>query len=174
MWYGETACTLHQLHFSPRVQPPRTAMACSKPLVDQVNGSNFSDLPSDDPYASASPRDDFGQAFDPADSESVIAMPTNSETHMGQASSNTFVETYEGCSEVFPGGKSFMDNFRQDKYAGERQENLYFPFASREEWQLASWLLRSHLSLSAIDLLLSLDVVHITSLHERERNLIIS
>ena len=172
MWYGETACTLHQLHFSPRVQPPCTAMACSEPLVNQVNSSNFSNLPSDDPYALASPHDDFGQAFDPADSESVITMPTNGETHMGQASSDTFVEMYEGCSEVFPGSKLFMDNFRQDKYTGKWQENLYFPFASREEWQLASWLLRSHLSLSAIDSLLLLDIVCITSLHEQEQNFI--
>ena len=143
-------------------------MACSEPLVDQVNSSNFSDLPSDDPYASASPHDDFGQAFDPADLESVIATSMNSETHMGQASSDTFVETYEGCSEAFPGGKSFMDNFRQDKHASKRQENLYFPFVSQEEWQLALWLLHLHLRLSAIDSLLSLDIVHITSLHEQE------
>lgn len=41
----------------------------------------------------------------------------------------------------------------------EQEENLYFPFASQEEWQFASWLLRSCLSMSAIDSLLSLDIV---------------
>lgn len=70
-----------------------------------------------------------------------------------------FVETYEGCSEAFSGGRTFMDAFHDDQYADERQSNLYFPFASRKEWQLASWLLRSRLSLGAIDSLLALDIV---------------
>ncbi|KAI6128922.1 hypothetical protein EDD16DRAFT_1690159 [Pisolithus croceorrhizus] len=52
-----------------------------------------------------------------------------------------FVEVYEGSSEVFPGGN-----------------NLYFPFASQQEWQFASWLLCSRLSLIAIDSLLVLDI----------------
>ena len=41
-----------------------------------------------------------------------------------------FVETYEGCSEAFSGGRIFMDAFHDDQYADERQSNLYFPFAS--------------------------------------------
>ena len=60
---------------------------------------------------------------------------------------------------MFPGGKTFMDFFEMDQYAEERKTNIYFPFASREEWQFASWLLRSRLSLAAIDSLLSLDLV---------------
>ncbi|KIK18560.1 hypothetical protein PISMIDRAFT_14270 [Pisolithus microcarpus 441] len=70
-----------------------------------------------------------------------------------------FVETYKGSSEAFPGRKSFMNAFRDDQYAGERQNNLYFPFASQEEWQFASWLLCSRLSLTAIDSLLVLDIL---------------
>ncbi|KAF8833335.1 hypothetical protein BDN67DRAFT_874869, partial [Paxillus ammoniavirescens] len=35
----------------------------------------------------------------------------------------------------------------------------YFPFASQQEWQFASRLLRSGLSLTAIDSLLSLDMI---------------
>ena len=70
-----------------------------------------------------------------------------------------FVETYEGCSEAFPGGKTFMDAFHDDQYADERQQNLYFPFTSHKEWQFTSWLLRSGLTLTAIDSLLALDIV---------------
>ncbi|KAF8836701.1 hypothetical protein BDN67DRAFT_1014464 [Paxillus ammoniavirescens] len=69
-----------------------------------------------------------------------------------------FVELYEGCSEVFPGGKTFMASFREDGYADERWENLYFPWASMEEWTFASWLLCSWLSMAAIDTLLSLKI----------------
>ena len=73
--------------------------------------------------------------------------------------SDRFTETYEGCSKVYPGGKTFMDTFQMDQYTEERTINPYFPFASREEWQFASWLLHSRLSLKAIDSLLSLDIV---------------
>ena len=76
------------------------------------------------------------------------------DTSLGQ-----FIEIYEGCSEAFLGGKSFMDAFQEDQYAKEQKQNLYFPFASHEEWQFASWLLRSRLSLAMIDSLLTLDIV---------------
>jgi len=31
-----------------------------------------------------------------------------------------FVENYEGCAEAFPGGETFMDQFRHDQYAEHR------------------------------------------------------
>ena len=52
-----------------------------------------------------------------------------------------------------------MDVFWQDKYAQEQQENLYYPFASDEEWEFSSWCLHSGLSMAAIDSLLSLSIV---------------
>ena len=70
-----------------------------------------------------------------------------------------FIETYEGCVETFPGGQTFMDQFRNDQYAEQRQENTYFPWASRQEWGFVSWLLHSHLSMVAINILLSLEIV---------------
>ena len=70
-----------------------------------------------------------------------------------------FVEAYEGCTEAFPGGETFMGQFRCDQYAEQRRENNYFPWASRQEWGFASWLLRSRLSMAAIDSLLSLEIV---------------
>ncbi|KIK80760.1 hypothetical protein PAXRUDRAFT_157832 [Paxillus rubicundulus Ve08.2h10] len=75
-----------------------------------------------------------------------------------------FVELYEGCSKVFPGGKTFMDSFREDGYTDERWENLYFPWASQEEWAFASWLLHSWLSMAAIDTLLLLKIFEQISL----------
>ena len=70
-----------------------------------------------------------------------------------------FVETYQGCVETFPGGETFMSQFRNDQYVEQRRQNIYFPWASRQEWAFASWLLRSHLSIAAIDCLLSLEIV---------------
>lgn len=78
-----------------------------------------------------------------------------------------FVESYEGCSETFPGGKTFMDTFKEDQFAADRQHNPYYPFASGDEWEFASWLLRSGLSLAAIDSLMSLKLVSNVSGHPR-------
>ncbi|KIK80661.1 hypothetical protein PAXRUDRAFT_28104 [Paxillus rubicundulus Ve08.2h10] len=69
------------------------------------------------------------------------------------------VESYEGCSETFPGGKMFMDTFKEDQFATDRQHNPYYPFSSGDEWELMSWLLRSGLSLTAIDSLMSLKLL---------------
>ena len=70
-----------------------------------------------------------------------------------------FMETFKGCGKTFPGGKTFMDKFRKDQYAEERRENIYYPWASKQEWAFASWLLHSRLSIVAINSLLSLDIV---------------
>ncbi|KAG6377868.1 hypothetical protein JVT61DRAFT_14650 [Boletus reticuloceps] len=67
---------------------------------------------------------------------------------------------YHLCTpQVFPGGRTFMGNFFADKYGLLRHENLFYPFASGADWQLGSWLLRSGLSMAAIDSFLSLDLI---------------
>lgn len=96
-------------------------------------------------------------AFD-ADSD-LLDPDVRMDDNKGEVPQGRFIETYEGCSETFPGGKTFMDTFRKDKCAHERMENLYFPFASHGEWQFAFWLLCSRLSLTAINSLLSLEVM---------------
>jgi hypothetical protein len=52
-----------------------------------------------------------------------------------------------------------MDLFDADQFADQRKTNLYYPFASHEDWEFASFLLRSSLSMAEIDELLSLDLV---------------
>ena len=86
-------------------------------------------------------------------------MNTDDEMGTSQGPSEAPVKT----SEALDGAKSSAD---KNEHAAQQQENLYFPFASREEWEFASWLLRSGLGLSAIDHLLSLDLVCLISLHE--------
>ncbi|KAI6004677.1 hypothetical protein EDD15DRAFT_2155438 [Pisolithus albus] len=60
-----------------------------------------------------------------------------------------------------------MDSFWQDAHAEERRENLFYPFASSEEWQFSSWCMRSGLSMSTIDSLLSLNIIKRLSLSFR-------
>ena len=69
------------------------------------------------------------------------------------------VEYFPGTSQSYPGGKTFMDQFFSDKHGELRRENLFYLFASQQDWQIASWLLRSRLSMAAIDSFLSMDLV---------------
>ncbi|KAF8546109.1 hypothetical protein OG21DRAFT_1528045, partial [Imleria badia] len=121
---------------------------CS-PEEDQVLNDAHQLLDGDD-------DSDLDMAYDPPnpslDDQPFLGPPPE------QFFQGRFVETFEGCTETFPGGKTFMDNFREDQYTEQRWENLYFPFASQVEWSFASWLLCSHLSMTAINSLLSLDI----------------
>jgi hypothetical protein len=83
-----------------------------------------------------------------------------SDSGMDDAS-GVFIEEYEGSSEVYGTGTTFMEEFDHDQYAGERVENLYYPFLSRDEWELAAFLLRSDLSMASIDMFLSLNLVSV-------------
>lgn len=83
---------------------------------------------------------------------------TNFQTS-GDYSSNRFCEMFPGASAVFGQGKTFLDRFDEDEHAPKRQTNLYYPFASEAEWELASFLHRSGLSTRAIDSFFSLQVV---------------
>ncbi|KAF9455154.1 hypothetical protein BDZ94DRAFT_1180573, partial [Collybia nuda] len=58
-----------------------------------------------------------------------------------------------------------MDQFDEDQYTSERIHNLYYPFASRSEWEFGSFLLLSNLSIASIDKLLSLSLVSFSQLN---------
>ena len=57
------------------------------------------------------------------------------------------------------GGDTFMDRFDKDRFAGERKQNIYYPFADRDDWEMGYWLLNSGLSMAAINKFLSLKLV---------------
>ena len=54
---------------------------------------------------------------------------------------------------------TFMQQFECDEFAEEHTQNSFYPFASRAEWELAAFLLRSDLSLATLDTFLSLYLV---------------
>lgn len=68
-------------------------------------------------------------------------------------------EYFVGAAQIFGRGTSFVDKFNADRFSAHRDENLYYPFASLQEWKLAQWLLRCGLSMSATNEFLSLELV---------------
>ncbi|KAJ3903393.1 hypothetical protein F5879DRAFT_803727 [Lentinula edodes] len=65
---------------------------------------------------------------------------------------------FPNASQIVGQGATFMDDFNDDHFADERGTNLYYPFASRPEWETASFLLNSSLSMQEIDVYLKLDL----------------
>jgi len=123
-------------------------------MGDPLNDDVFLPSNDDDPPPSNDDDPPPSNDDDPPPSNDDVPPPPN-DPRRGQP----FVERYEGCAEAFPGGETFMDRFGNNRYGEQRRENIYFPWASRQEWGFASWLLRSRLSMAAIDDLLSLEIV---------------
>src|SRR6266542_895785 len=77
--------------------------------------------------------------------------PFNANQYPEQDATILHTELFPGASEIYGKGKTYMDLFDDDEYAGNREMNLYYPFASQPEWELASFLLKSGLSMVATD-----------------------
>jgi hypothetical protein len=104
--------------------------------------------------------DDHTAHVDP-DFNSDISQPQSL-----QVGSQEICDLFPGAARIFTSGPTFMNKFDADQFNGYCTGNLYYLFASREEWALALWLLHSGLSMRAIDVFLKLSKVRhdITSL----------
>ena len=71
-----------------------------------------------------------------------------------------FKVKHQNPSLSYGQGDTFMDEFDKDKYHEYCQSNLYFPFVSRMDWELVSFLYRSPLSMASINEFLSLELLH--------------
>ena len=114
--------------------------------------SEFQDFPAPDQYKNdgIDSMDGFGAHEDSAHGQ-VDEYPDHTATPV--------IDNHPNIPSIYPGGTMFADQFSNDPHATYRTENLYYPFASSIDWQLVSWLLRSHLSMAAIDKFLSLHLV---------------
>lgn len=90
---------------------------------------------------------------------SEVTNANNNVSGYNVPTSMRYEDIHPNTSSVFGSGPGFMDRFDADPHAGERSENVYYPFSSKEEWGLASWLLCSGLSMRAIDDFLALPIV---------------
>lgn len=66
---------------------------------------------------------------------------------------------YPGAAEVLGYGKTAIDLFDEDRFSYLRRFNLFYPWASKGEWEVAQYLLKSSLSLADIDEFLKLELV---------------
>jgi hypothetical protein len=156
----------------------RGQSSCRPEMVDLIKVSDLLTLqdskddrdPEDDP--------DFGDSDDrnseddrnPPDNHnpSDDFAPDLPDVQMSSPSGDGAVmDAFPNASQVVGAGTTFMDAFDKDRFSearkgniGEQREsNVYYPFASKQDWELASWLLRSRLSMPAIDVFLSIELV---------------
>ncbi|KAI6138406.1 hypothetical protein BKA82DRAFT_4366524 [Pisolithus tinctorius] len=87
--------------------------------------------------------------------------------HMAFDTWGPTTDDFEGAAKTFGLGPTFMDKFNGDQFSNLRASNLYYPFNSHNEWELASWLLRSGLSMRAIDSFLSLSIIQLLNISFR-------
>ncbi|KAF9050500.1 hypothetical protein BJ165DRAFT_1341898 [Panaeolus papilionaceus] len=69
-------------------------------------------------------------------------------------------------NETHP-GKTFMALFSEDPLSNARETLPYYPFSTRTEWELASFLLRSGLSMAKIDEFLKIEMIKVLPLSFR-------
>ena len=73
-----------------------------------------------------------------------------------------FLDYHTTASALLGRGQTFIDVFDEDRFAHLRRQNLYYPFTSRCDWELASFLHGSGLSMASINEFLSLQMVRTT------------
>lgn len=135
---------------------PRTS--CHSSICDIVDISQFAEVERPSCHASLEAdaimhnsddhlHADFDNDFNPIDDDFGAA-------------EGSLEERYEGAGMCYSeDGQTFLDLFDADEFAEYRNENLFYPFASKEEWEIADFLLRSPLSMAAIDMFLKLPLV---------------
>lgn len=72
-----------------------------------------------------------------------------------------YSEEYPSVNKTFGYGTSFLNQFNGDSFMHMQKDNVYYPFASFDDWEMGLWLLHSRLSMAAIDSFLSLKIVSI-------------
>jgi hypothetical protein len=142
--------------------------SCAKLIDDLISISlpfqpQVLDLPLDGDQDGADM--DFAHDDYPTESGNDIEMALDGQ---GPSSSNIqqsqYREDFTGAARVYGTGKTFMGKFDSDGFAEQRKENLYYPFASKVDWEMAAFLLRSRMSMAMIDDFLKLELVS-TPLH---------
>ena len=97
--------------------------------------------------------------MDTAEEYIVSSLPASTSQNSEERRNPFNIKKHPTSGSVYGCGETFMDQCNNDKFSERRQGNIYYPFASRDEWELASFLLRSRLSMAALDRFLKLELV---------------
>jgi len=144
-------------HYAEMIQISELLLPRAKNTVAQAHPDSSMDAegPHED-WNVTGDTEDLPEQLPPADL--AMEIDTNSDSN---AESPFFYEHHPSTPGTYGSGPTFMDDFDQDSHADKRSQKLYYPFASRPEWELASFLLRSNLSMASINTFLKLECVSV-------------
>ena len=152
-WYGDLISITELLterdplpatHFSPSPTPSCSQSEMPPSLLDNLH-----------PQVHSDPMD-----FDTGDHTSPSLGPVHHITAANPTMKDGYyAKMHPNTPIVKMGGETFMDQFDKDRFVGERKQNIYYPFADRDDWEMGYWLLNSGLSMAAINKFLSLKLV---------------
>ncbi|KAF8971462.1 hypothetical protein BDZ97DRAFT_1913940 [Flammula alnicola] len=146
----------HLLAISLLKRKPTQQQHLQPVSTDPTDPDHLSDVFSNPPNSTYDyvPEDEVDVTMDDCSST-----PLSDPWHKDSNYKPYHVTEYPDASQTFGMGQTFMDKFDSDQYMPQRKQNLYYPFASRDKWEFASYLLRSSLSMAAIDQLLRLELI---------------
>lgn len=156
-------------HYEQYLEKNRARRVLNHPLT-YLHNELSSSMPNNQPNHPGHPMDQDSFNFVPP--TNIAADTDHRNDHNGIIDSNDtswkstdrilrgyHVLEYDGAAAVYGQGPTFMDNFDNDQYASIRKDQLYYPFASRAEWEFACFLMESSLSMAALDRFLKLELV---------------
>ncbi|KAJ7302442.1 hypothetical protein DFH08DRAFT_1089772 [Mycena albidolilacea] len=73
------------------------------------------------------------------------------DSPVGGSNTDPDVEEFPNAAQPIGSGQTFMEWVDSDQFAPDRQKNIYYPFASKAEWEMASFLMRSSMTMKDID-----------------------
>ena len=141
-------------HFEERIN-----IATALQLDPQISENDDMDQQSFKPPDFMDTEDDYSLAS----SRSSLAASASTSQNLEDKQNPFNIEKHPTSSSVYGRGETFMDQCNKDRFSERRKGHLYYPFASRDEWELASFLLRSRLSMAAVDRFLKLKLVSYAS-----------
>ncbi|KAI6018441.1 hypothetical protein BKA83DRAFT_123305 [Pisolithus microcarpus] len=136
-------------------------MPSSSPSLDDIH-----DLPAYDDFDVVQPDHDAIDTFVPcsdsdSDGEERIWNPSVAESAalLAELGQGHQIQPFSSAGVVFNTSKMFLKHFEMDPFSSFRCTNLYYPFASLNDWEMANFLLQSKMSMAKIDEFLSLSSV---------------
>lgn len=136
-------------------------------LTGEPDPSPLSSPPPSSPSSPATPPVQETLANDEWEGISDVAETVNAQFSIDELFPRAEPRTFDNHTVKHPNAASpfgdadtILDDIRKnDEFASDRQNNMYYPFASRLDWEVASWLSRLNVSMELTDEFFNLDFV---------------
>lgn len=146
--------------WSPPDEPEEMDWSFQTDRNEQRSSNAFNYL--DELRRVVSPIPSQGSMSDGENDQDIDDLDSHSSAEAGgyRWSASPVVEKYPGAGKDFGEGRHLLQDVDlHDMYPRERRENVFYPFKSEEDFEMAGWLTESGASMQHIDKFLKLPMV---------------